>query len=303
VARAAPAGNHWGTLRKLIPLYRSISFVSVGDGRRASFWHDSWLPGGALDASHHALYTHTTKPDATVAQVLQAGIDNALAPRLSTVAAHELELLRPLLDSVSIRDEPDSRSLHRCAGPQNSLRAAELYRLCHFGGEQSAHASFLWDGWAPSRVKFFAWLLVKSRIQTRDNLLRKTIVSVAEAGCPMCTASMETASHLILHCPAAEKFWVAVGVAVPTAAHIDGLHLIRAPLSVPAETASTFILLGCWHLWKQRNAKVFRGEDPSLPRLLKNCRDDATLWRGRLPSRLQDAVDAWLACLRNPDVN
>ncbi|KAK1678260.1 hypothetical protein QYE76_039108 [Lolium multiflorum] len=287
VTRAAPAGNHWTTLRNLIPLYRSISRVSVGDGRRASFWHDSWLPGGALAVSHHALYTHTTMPDATVVHVLLAGIDNALAPRFSTVVAHELELLHPLLDSVSIRDEADSRTLHRCAGPHNSLRAAELYRLYRFGGELSAHASFVWDGWAPSRVKFFAWLLVQSRIQTKDNLLRKTIVDVAEAGCTLCAASIETASHLLLHCPAAARLWDAVGVVVPAAAHINELHLIRAPRRVPAETASTFLLvLGCWHIWKQRNAKVFRGEDPCLPRLLKTCRDDAALWRGRLPTRL-----------------
>ncbi|XP_071677157.1 uncharacterized protein [Lolium perenne] len=211
VARAAPAGNHWTTLRKLIPLYGSISRVSVGDGRRASFWQDSWLPGGALAVSHHALYTHTTMPDATVAHVLLAGIDNALTPRLSTVAACELELLRPLLDSVSVTDEADSRSLHRCAGPHNSLSAAELYRLCRFGGELSAHASFVWDGWAPSRVKFFAWLLVQSRIQTRDNLLRKTIVDVEEAGCPLCAASIETASHLLLQCPAAARSGTPLG--------------------------------------------------------------------------------------------
>jgi hypothetical protein len=249
------------------------------------------------------LLSHCSSPGATVHQVLDAGLDTLLVARPSTTAAAQLASLLPLLASAALSDHPDKRSLPLCSRPGGGLRTASLYKLCTDDGERDAQFSFVWRNFGPSRVRFFAWLLVKSRIQTRDNLLRKTIVSVAEAGCPMCTASMETASHLILHCPAAEKFWVAVGVAVPTAAHIDELHLIRAPLSVPAETASTFLLLGCWHLWKQRNAKVFRGEDPSLPRLLKNCRDDATLWRGRLPSRLQDAVDAWLACLRNPDVN
>jgi hypothetical protein len=58
--RAAPTGNHWTTLSKMVPVYRSITRVSVGDGRRVSFWHDFWLPGGALEVSHHALFTHCT---------------------------------------------------------------------------------------------------------------------------------------------------------------------------------------------------------------------------------------------------
>jgi hypothetical protein len=45
---------------------------------------------------------------------------------------------------------------------------------------------------------------------------------------------------------------------------------------------------------------VFDGACPSLCLLLKCCRDDANLWRGRFPVDLRGAVDAWVACL-NPN--
>jgi hypothetical protein len=105
-------------LRKLVPIYRSIASVSVGDGCRVSFWNDSWLPDGVLAVSRCAHFTHTTKPEATVAQVLLVGIDSILVPRLSTAGARERELLRPMIAAVTLRSEPDAHTLQRCAGPK-----------------------------------------------------------------------------------------------------------------------------------------------------------------------------------------
>jgi hypothetical protein len=90
----------------------------LGDGRRVSFWHNSWLPNGVLAVSRRALFTHTTKPEATVAQVLLVGIDTILVPRISTAGARKRELLRPMIAAVTLRSEPDAHTLQRCAGPK-----------------------------------------------------------------------------------------------------------------------------------------------------------------------------------------
>jgi hypothetical protein len=80
---ATSSGGYWAALRKLVPLYRCLTRVEVGDGRRTSFWHDDWLPDGPLSTSAAALFSHTTSPEATVAQVLAGGVDSVLVPRLS----------------------------------------------------------------------------------------------------------------------------------------------------------------------------------------------------------------------------
>ena len=41
---AALCSTHWSSLVRLLPLYRSVSKVLIGDGRRAAFWLDNWLP-------------------------------------------------------------------------------------------------------------------------------------------------------------------------------------------------------------------------------------------------------------------
>jgi hypothetical protein len=224
-------------------------------------------------------------------------VDGILAPRFSRVGALELDALRTSLREVTLVEGADRRSLIRCSGPKNKLLTGALYKLCNLGGISSTNADFIWRSRAPSRVMFFRWLLTLSRVQTRDTLLRKTIVDAAGAGCPLCDATLETASHMALHCPVAARFWSTIGVEVPQDAHVRDLHLLPMPPSITVETAPAFTLLCCWQLWKQRNAAVFRGTAPSLPLLLKLCRDDATSWRGGFPVSQHPGVDAWHVCL------
>ena len=159
---------------------------------------------------------------------------------------------------------------------------------------------FVWKNYAPSRVRFFAWLLVQARIHIRDVLLRKHIVNAAGAGCPLCSAPLETADHLIFGCAFARRFWTVVGKSSLETTSVRSLHLLTPPPRVPAGSGPTFLLLCCWQLWKHRNAVVFQGLPPSLPRLLQLCREDVVLWRLRLPAALKQASDAWLGCLASP---
>jgi hypothetical protein len=295
-ARELP-GSHWASLCDLVPLYRSVSTVKLGDGAHCAFWHDNWLPSGALAATAPALYSHTTDAHASVAAVLHRGLDSVLVPRLTATGARERAVVLGLLAAVALSGDADVRVLTRCKTPSGRLRSSELDRLCCYGGVDAPSATFIWGSRAPSRVKFFAWLLSQARIQTRDTLLRKNILVPAECGCPLCPATLETAEHLILGCPFARQFWLSTGATPHPGDTVRELHSLRPPPRVPARSSSSFILLCCWQLWKHRNGVVFNGEDPSLPNLRRRCREDAALWRHRLPASQADDVELWLACL------
>ncbi|XP_020191978.1 uncharacterized protein [Aegilops tauschii subsp. strangulata] len=165
------------------------------------------------------------------------------------------------------------------------------------GGEVVENAAFLWRSPAPSRVRFFAWLLTLGRIHTRDNLLKKHIVELQSAGCPECGVSLETPDHLIFGCPFARAFWCSLRLST-SGASVRAMHLFDASMAVGSASPHAFVQLCCWHLWKRRNAVVFRRETPSLNATLKACRDDAILWRGRFRSADRGHVDAWLMALR-----
>jgi hypothetical protein len=97
-------------------------------------------------------------------------------------------------------------------------------------------------------VKFFAWLLSKARVQSRASLLRKNIMFVAEAICPISQAPLETANHIFLECQFARRFWATAGFQFPGDADVRLLHEYAAP---------TFTLPCLWNLWKHSNAVAF----------------------------------------------
>jgi hypothetical protein len=216
---------------------------------------------------------------------------------LSSVAARQKEELERVSAATRLAEGVDVQKLPLCGCAGGRLQTAWLYSLCNYGGVLDEHHDFVWRSYAPSKVKFFGWLMVRSRIQCRANLLRKGIIHLADSGCPICPASTETAGHIFFGCPFAQNFWSAIGVAPDPALDASAAGTCVLPAAARPRTASTLCLLCVWHLWKYRNDVVFNGLTPSLHLVLKRCRDDAVLWRARLPFACRDDVDLWLTFL------
>jgi hypothetical protein len=81
-----------------LPLYRSITRVEVVGGASTSFWFDKCRPGGPLSDCFPALFSHCTRPHATVVTVASQGLE--LQPRLSSVAERELSLVHGIIDTT-----------------------------------------------------------------------------------------------------------------------------------------------------------------------------------------------------------
>ncbi|CAM0878034.1 unnamed protein product [Alopecurus aequalis] len=240
------------------------------------------------------LHSHTTMPLATVRQVMDRGVASCFVPRLSATASRQLASLARALDSLNLSFEADERTLLLCASPSGKFVVSMLYRLCTTGGELSTHYTFVWKSFAPSKVKFFAWLLVQGRVQCRSNLLHQNILRAEESGCPICNATLETSHHIFFGCPFARSFWRELGTDPAPFSDTGCVENCPLPATAPARTASTFRL---WHLWKHMNGVVFNDQTLSIAAARKNCRDYAVLWRARLPSKMKDGVDVWLSLL------
>jgi hypothetical protein len=223
-----------------------------------------------------------------------------MVPRLSSEGARQLPALLDLVSGVALTSVVDSRTLTRCRRKDGALDASALYKLRTWGGVDAPFYSFMWENHAPPRDRFFAWLMSRSRVPSRSSLLRKKVLTAAEAVCPMCREPLETANHIFFECDLSRRFWDTVGFVYPIDADVRLLHTYGAPPGVPAGTEITFQLLCLWNLWKHRNAAAFREQRPCLPLLLKAYRDDARLWRVRLPGDQELAVAAWLQCLAAP---
>jgi hypothetical protein len=202
-----------------------------------------------------------------------------------------------MLAHVHLLDSSDSRSLRLYTKMNGDLSVAALYKLAMGTAAAASFSKFVWENYALSKAKFFDWILVQEKIQSRAMLLRKKMLTPAEAVCPICLAETEDASHMIFRCPLLRRFWDTIDACLDRDNDVRGLH--ELPHVVPGKGS----ILVCWNVWKLRNGVAFRGDRPDLRHLVAMCKKDTALWRERLPSNVRAEADLWLSQLNRLGCN
>lgn len=149
-------GPHWEALRDLLPAYRNISRVEVGNGATTSFWQDHWITDSPLSAMFPALFSHFTGRQDSVQEVVTAGLTNLLQARLTPRAADEFQELSAILHSTALTDSPDE-SVCGMEGSDHKLATGLIYRALVQGDQKSPFFSFVWNNFAPPRVSHGCW--------------------------------------------------------------------------------------------------------------------------------------------------
>jgi len=153
-------GGHWQVLRALLPLYEAITTIDLGDGISTSFWFDVWEGDEALADIFPALFSHCTQKEATISELLSAGLQQSLLPRLSRQAAAELPLLQARMGNLVLQANPDKR-LYLFAKGEAGIDSKALYRLLKVRGQpEDQRASFIWKNFAAPHFQLFMWLLI-----------------------------------------------------------------------------------------------------------------------------------------------
>jgi hypothetical protein len=126
-------GNHWEGLKALLPAYRCITRVHVGDGATTAFWWDFWMGDTSLASKFPCLLSHCTQPDATVGEVCSRGISTMLVPRLSPQATKEMHEVEALIAATPLHHRPNARS-NKFIGPANKLCIGHQHILGRIAG-------------------------------------------------------------------------------------------------------------------------------------------------------------------------
>jgi hypothetical protein len=121
------AGVHLASLRRLLPDYRLLTTVEVGDGPTMAFWHDCWTAVGPLAEAYPALFTHVHRSEASLHSVMTSPLRHAFVPHFSAAAAEEYVTLSSLVADVAFTDDVDVR---RCPWEDaaGKLSSSALYR-------------------------------------------------------------------------------------------------------------------------------------------------------------------------------
>ena len=147
------------------------------------------------------------------------------------------------------------------------------------GSYSNFHGEYIWKAESEGKHKFFAWLLVQSKILTADKLMSRHWT--CNPVCSLCNHEQETAAHLVLHCHFARQIWDKLAdwsehlVTPPQ----PGIRIVdwwqKELVQLPNKTRKTkagLMMYCASNLWKERNRRVFEQTTKNLAEVMQEIK-------------------------------
>jgi len=118
----------------------------------------------------------------------------------------------------------------------------------------------LWNLKVPNAIKIFMWRSFNNILPTKQNLLKKRIVD--DGRCPWCLDEIETISHALWYCTAAQDVWSVGQSPLQKCAFIDFTFMeifMECCSRFEVEQMAIFTVLAR-RIWFRRNAMLFEGK-------------------------------------------
>ena len=208
----------------------------VGDGRTTLFWFDHWIGETPLRFKFPRLFDLAINKECTVKEMESLGWEvegRAWEWRRRLLAWEEdsvrecSEVLHNIVLQVDVTD-----SWRWLLDPVHGYSVRESYRFLTTSCEQ-VDRSLVDDVWhrnIPEKVSLFVWRLLRNRLPSKDNLLRRNILHVNDLACVTGCGASETAKHLFLDCDLSYSMWLLIwnwiGISVVTPCQIRD-HFIQ----------------------------------------------------------------------------
>lgn len=265
-------------------VFRAATEVIIGDGCKANFWRSHWAHGCRPADRWPNLFRHC---NGTIRDVItnDRWLQYVKADPPGVVL-HELCDLWEATRAIILTEGSTDQIRWRLT-TSGQYTAASAYRMQFQGSIPTNDKAIIWNAKAAPRAKAFAWILLKGKCLTADNLARRQIPH--DPLCPLCRSEPETALHLISSCHFSKSVWTrtAASLGQPFSA-IDmntGGRLRdrfrRQTATLPRSCRPTWraaCLLVAWCLWKERNARIFEGKVCIETQVARKIVDEARCW-------------------------
>lgn len=111
-----------------------------------------------------------------------------------------------LVQEIQFNDQEDTITWRWTPTGQYTTKSA--YEAQFAGTYTTVDADTIWKAHIEAKHKFFAWLLVQSKILIVDKMLARNWQ--CNTVCPLCDQEFEMAPHLCLQCSYAREVWFLV---------------------------------------------------------------------------------------------
>lgn len=158
--------------------------------------------------------------------------------------------------------------------------ARSAYGIQFSGQVISNFPNLIWKAWATPPCKFFVWLLLQDRVWTAVKLQLRGWEN--NYFCPLCERNLETAIHLFTECLYARKIrsmialWSNCANLHPSnwAEQSDIEEWFIALTAGGTKEAHSIAILTLWHIWKERNVRVFNMTRSTEQAVLTRIQDE-----------------------------
>ena len=152
----------------------------------------------------------------------------------------------------------------------------------------------LWQSKCTPRLKFFAWLLLVDRLNTRNMLLRRHYNVHPNSWCVLCsTQEEEDLNHLFFTCPFALSCWNKLSIQWDVSLSIQErvLHMIG---STGLPCIMEIFVFAAWEIWNIRNSKIFDNGSVSFSLWFRKFSDQVHLQLMRVREDKRISLIQWL---------
>ena len=165
------------------------------------------------------------------------------------------------------------------------------------------HITEIWNKEVPLKTSLFAWRLLRDRLQTTDNLIKRHILHPNAQLCVGRCSTIEDARHLFLSGNFFGKLWYGIshwlGYDIVFPENVSD-HLYQfgtfSGFSNSTHLALNLIWLSCvWLIWLERNARILYQKEASFNQLLDKVKLQSYWWlKANRPSFVFSYHSWWL---------
>lgn len=259
----SPVGSFWWKdIINLFSKFVTVVTCKPNKGDTISFWTQPWTGHNqSLQEMYPEVFSFTRKAKCSLNFFIEQDMSRIFSLPLSQIAADQLLLIENHINNADM-DENQNDIWNYCWG---STRYSSKKTYKKLQGTSAASPLFLWL-WKSCNLgkhKFFFWLLLRDRLNTR-NLLRRKNMFLEDYSCVLCNnRHEETLFHLFFECPFSESCWNSISISWDL--NLQPLDVIIAARQAFGNPIFREIFItACWAIWLVRNGVIFDNEQGNL---------------------------------------
>jgi len=289
----------WNDIKKLATNENQVSKaffqhvkLQVGDGGRVRFWQDKWIGETILQDVFTNLYALSSQQKEVINNMgwFEGNVWRwvlAWKRVLSTEECREEAQLHRLLQQHT----PHRLERDKLLWDQNSKFSAKtLYvkavNTVENDGAVDRLVCTVWQKIVPPKVQLMVWIALLGKLNTKDKLWRKGIISEELNQCTFCHNHAEDINHLLATCTVAWSVWQTIagdlGEQITNENSLRNLYATWLSKNMPNKTrrkiwlSSFFATL--WSLWMHRNGIIFKQRELDVQGLCHMIKWRVTSW-------------------------